>query len=319
MANATPEANGLQDSLPETTNAPADLIGRRPLGEGPVGTLGLIHLAVVALYRNFWRLVVITLYAGAVGFGLSFLLYCPLGITLKGHPLWVQYLAAPLAAPILVPLIAGYTYTVLLQVLGLKPKAKEVLRSIESGGLYLNVLAAGGVPYMGRWLLWTLASQLSWPHAETLVPGHPLVAEFLRRLAAGVPWILFLPFAFSAIHVLVARVPFTRALVRSFRFAVGHCRLFAGFILLCIGASLLSTGAATQLKLLPELSNRARGAFGGAAGAALVWMVLTFGCLSLLAAIGLVTALIEALFYREFVWREREAQGSPLDSPAEKA
>ena len=302
-------AKGPQESSPETANAPADLIGRRPPGEGPVGMLGLIRLALITLQFNFWRLVVITLYAGAVGLSLSLLICCPLGITLKGHPLWLRYLMIPLLVPIFVPLIAGYTYTVLLQVLGLKPKAKEVLRPIKSGGLYLNVLAAGGVPYLGSWLLWTLASQLSWPHAETLVPGHPLVAEFLRRLAAGVPWILFLPFAFSAIHVLIARVPFTRALVRSFRFARSHCRLFTSFILLRVGASLLYMGAATLPKLLPELPNRARDAFGGAAGAALVWMVLASGCLSLLAAIGLVTALIDAFFYREFVWRDREAQG----------
>jgi hypothetical protein len=308
MSNATPNAKGPQESPPETASAPADLIGWRPPGESSVGTIGLIRLTLATLRFNFWRLIVFTLYVGAVGFGLSLLVCCPLGITLKGHPLWLRYLVTPLTAPITIPLIAGYTYAVLLQVLGLKPKAKEVLRPIESGGLYLNVLAAGGVPYLGGWLLWTLASQLPWTPAETLVPGHPLVAQFLRGLAAGVPWILFLPFAFSAIHVLVARVPFTRALVRSFRFAVGHCRLFTGFLLLRVGASLLSTGAATPARFLRELFNRARGTVWGTSGPLLVWMVLVFGFLGgLLVVIGLLTTLIDALFYREFVWREREA------------
>lgn len=97
--------------MSNTTPQPDDILGTRPASEGPVGMLGLIYLAVVAFYRNFWRLVVITLYAGAVGFGLLLLACCPLGITLKGYPLWLRYLMTPLSAPILVPLIAGYTYT----------------------------------------------------------------------------------------------------------------------------------------------------------------------------------------------------------------
>jgi hypothetical protein len=295
---------------------PDDILGMRPAGEGPVGTLGLIRLVLATLRFNFWRLVVITLYVGAVGLGLSLLICCPLIITLQGHPLWLQYLGSPVAAPFLVPLMVGYTYVILLQVLGFKPKAIEVFRPVKSAGLYLNVLAAGGIPYLGGWLLWMLASQPSWPAAETLVPGHPLVAQSLRSLATGTLWIPLLPLAFSGIHVLVARVPFTRALARSARFAIGQWQLFAGFVLLHIGTLLASAGAAPLPKLSTQLSRQAAGTPGGAGGTFFLGIVFLLGLAVCVAANGLVSTLILALFYREFVWREREAQSPPLDSPA---
>ena len=133
MPNATPDAMGPRESSPETASAPTDLIGRRPLGEGPVGTIGLIRLTFATLRFNFWRLVVITLYVSAVGFGLSLLVCCPLNITLQGHPLWLRYLSAPLYVPIFVPLMAGYAYAVLLQVLGLNQRGPPTNR--ERGSL----------------------------------------------------------------------------------------------------------------------------------------------------------------------------------------
>ena len=165
-----------------------------------------------------------------------------------------------------------------------------------------------------------LASQLPWPSLETLVPGHPLVAEYLRGVANGALWILLLPLAFSGIHVLVARVPFTRALARSTRFAVGQWQLFAGLVLLHIGTFLSAGALRPCLKLSTELLNRLGGIAGDASGTFSLGIILFLGVVVCVVVGGLVNTLILALFYREFVWREREAQGrAPLDSASEMA
>ena len=220
---------------------PADIVGTRPAGEGPVGTLGLIRITLATLRFNFWRLLVITLYAESIGVGLSLLVCCPLGLALGGHPEWTKYLAWPLVLPIAIPLATGYAYAVLLQALGRRPKAKEVLHPIESGRLYLNVLGAAGLPTLATWIIYTAASQFPWPTAATLLPAHPLLGHFLKLFASQLPGFVALPFAFAGIDALVRRARFVHALARSLHFACRQQILFAGLIILnicfAVGAS----------------------------------------------------------------------------------
>jgi len=307
MSNATPDAKGPQESSPETASAPADLIGQRPPGESPVGTISLIRLTLATLRFNFWRLIIITLYTGAVALGLPLLICCPLGLAFRPHPEWSRYLAWPILLPIVVPLMVGYGYAVLLQILGRRPKLREILRWLESWGLYLNVLAAGGLPSLAMWMIDTVASQLPWVSAETLLPAHPLVSHFLDLLTKQLVGIVVLPFAFAGLDALVRQVHFGRALARSLSFARRHRSLFAGFAATSLGFAATLSAWGVLLRFTKIWASGPGADFGEQGKEFLIGISLLIAILAGAMLYTMAATVIGALFYREFVWREREA------------
>ena len=277
---------------------PTDVVGRRPAGQQPQGAVQLFVLALVSLYYHFAELLRILLLGLVIVVPVGFLFGCFLGwLTPQGQPSWQSYVLGPALGPVFAPLGAGLQYVVLLTVQRLFPKAREALRPFRSGEVYLNVLVAAGAAYFGGsafWALWNLAVFLV---AGELPLSDPFADQALRLLPALLSTLLFLPLAFAGLDVLASKASFRQAIARSIRFAVSQKRLVAGYAIIAL------IGATISELALPMLPSSAA---APQAGGETSWVghAMAVGVFLLTLPVELV---VSVLFYREFVWRERDA------------
>ena len=282
---------------------PADLVGLRPLGEQPQGAAHLFVLALVSLYYHFAELLRISLLVLVIAATALLLVGCFMGWFLpKGQLGWQSYIPGLVLIPVFAPLWAGAEYVVLLTVQRVYPKAREALRPFRSGTVYLNVLVAEGASQFGAWAFAAL-----WNLAVFLVAGEfplsdPLADHALRALpAALLGTLLFLPLAFAGLDVLVSKASFRQAITRSIRFAFSQKRLFAGYAIITLAGM-----AAVELTPPTRVSSAAAPHVGGEFS----WVALAVVAGVFVFTV-LVGAVAKALFYRELVWREREAATPP--------
>jgi hypothetical protein len=278
---------------------PDDPVGRRPPAEQPQGAAHLFVLALVSLYYHFAELLRISLLGLVIAVPLVFLFGCLLGgYVPKGGPSWQSYVSGLALIPVFAPLWAGLEYVVLLTVQRLFPKAREALRPFRSSAVYLNVLVAAGVVYFG----WSAFSAL-WNLAVFLVAGElplsdPFADQALRLLpAALLGTLLFLPLAFAGLDVLASKASFRQAIARSIRFAFSQKRLVASY-------AIIALTEATILELALAMLPSSAGAPQAGGETSWVGLTVVVGVFLLTLLVGI---LVKALFYREFVWREREA------------
>lgn len=278
---------------------PADPVGRRPPGEQPQGAAHLFVLALVSLYYHFAELLRFTLLALVIALSLVFLFGCLLGwFAPKGGSSWQSYVWGLALAPVFAPLWAGLEYVVLLTVQRLYPKAREALRPFHNGSVYLNVLVAAGAAYIGG-----SAFAALWNLAVFLVAGEfplsdPLADRALRVLpAALLGTLLFLPLAFAGLDVLASKASYRQAIARSIRFAFSQKRLVAGYAVIALAGT-----AVVELTPSTRVSSAAAPHVGGEFSWVAFAVVAGVFALTLL-----VEMVVRVLFYRELVWREREA------------
>ena len=296
---------------PDANPLPADVVGLRPAGGRPQGAAGLALAAARALRSHFGRLLFITvvtlatllramsLLAGLIG---------QFGGLVKGEGRTPDLLS-PLSWIVVVPLMVGFVYAVLLLLQGQPPRVAAIFHAFESGSQYLNVLAAGAVPAAIQWILEMqtrpVLESAGWLPAAADVSFR---AALVRQLPGAIFSVMVLPLAFAAIHVLVTRAPFVVALGRSLNFfrrnpglAVGYAALSLSLAVgICAVVSVINTQAQrlgvdswTEMKG-PEV------ALNVTVYAAAVFTVVL---------VTLIGAVLSALFYREFLWRDREAAG----------
>jgi hypothetical protein len=286
---------------PETYRIPADPVGKRPLGESPRTTPILLWITLLDTWYHLGAICVITLFAGVLLGGASLLVCCPIGhiLNLKGQPDWVGSLTAPLYWPLGIPIGIGYTYVLLLVVQHARPKAREVLGAFKNRTLYFNVLLAAALPALGSLALWLVVKLI----AGALPEMHPTEDPVTNRFLAALPYtfisLLFLPFAFSGLDAIVARAPWAAAIRRSLGFAVRNPRLFAGFAVIFFLVD-LAIAAATAAPALHKQQIQSR----PEDLTALLSMAVPLGLMGILL---ILLGLVGVQFYREFVWREREA------------
>jgi hypothetical protein len=288
---------------------PADPVGLRPPGEQPQGAVHLFVLALVSLYYHFAEFLRIALLGLVIALPLLLLFGCLLGGHVpKGGPNWQSYVWGLALVPVFAPFWAGLEYVVLLTVQRLFPKAREALRPFRSGAVYLNVLVAAGAADFGGSAfsaLWNLAVFLI---AGELPLSDPLADQALRQWPATLlSTLLFLPLVFAGLDVLASKASFRQAIARSIRFAFSQKRLVAGYAIIAL----------TEATILLALGMRDSSAGAPQAGGETSWVGL-----AVFAGVFVLTLLVrivaKALFYREFVWREREA-AAPAATPREIA
>jgi len=271
-----------------------DTVGTRPPCEQPQGTLGLLWSTLVSVGSHFWRLVVITCYMGATYVVGGLLASGLLWYLLKGHPEWFRVLKEPILWLLFTPIFTGYAYAVLLEFQGFRPRPREIFLPFDGLNLYFTVLVAGVLPDFGFWLFRVLSGSFSWSFFETLGHDRPLAAEFLRMVPGIAFKLIFLPFVFAGIDALVTRKRLLKTIGHTLGLVIRDKRLFVGFFLVSLVSLLV---IATSMALfwhdracLKEMS--------------LTALLTTLVLMTLSMMLG---AAIRVQFYREFVWREREA------------
>lgn len=292
-----------QDVLPW----PADPIGTRPPGEPRRDMLQIVWYGLVATRYHFGLLAEMTFYAGAIYLLAAVLLSCPYDYYRAGLPWWTGHLAPPLFLPLAVPLFTGYAYAFLLEFQGLSPKARALFRAFAKRRLYLNVLVAGGVPYLATCALDVLGALVFPGLREPLSAGTPLGTKMACLIPRTLAQLAVMPLVFGAIDALVADHACQVALRRSVGFLLKQSRLFAGFILVAfveVGIFFAVVFAFLFYAGMPQARTQGFGqpCFGLLMGC----LLIVFGFLAFM-----VVTAIGVLFYREFVWREREAEAPP--------
>jgi hypothetical protein len=286
--------------------APADIVGVRPPGEPRHGAVELVWHSLVGARFHVWPLAKITCYAGAIYLLAGALLCRPYNYFRAGMPWWLGQLPSPLLLPLAVPLFAGYAYAFLLELVGHRPRPRVVLRAFTDRRLYLNVLIAGGVPYAVSAVITFLAA-LVFPYFREPMPyGAALGTALVFLIPDTLALVATLPFAFAGIDALAAGHPFHEALKRSIGFLVRQWRLFPGSVLVSFAYGIIFNALPFAFQFCPGMSKGALlGSEGGLStlapfaltGLALIWVVLD--------------TIVVVFFYREFVWREREAAATP--------
>jgi len=272
--------------------------------ESPAGPAQLLWITFVEIRFHWPRLLVVTLAAGLIG-GLFFIPYGWLATWLFLHRQDFLYHLTWLASwPLMLPLYAGYGYCLLLAIQDFRPRAREVLRPFRSGALYVNVLAAEGLPALGGWALW-MAGQAAatWILPAEFAGEHPTLDHIFRLAGSTAQSIIVLPFAFAGLDAVVRRCSFRAALARSLHFATTRTGLFAGFVV-------LSLIAMTAMQELGMSSRHARPDAGSDADVASWIVFLVQMCLVFF------EFLLASVFYREFAWREREDSAAAMPDPA---
>ena len=287
---------------------PSDPVGVRPAGESSCGILDLLWLTLVEIRCHLKRILVISFYAGCLYLAACLLLGCLGSLLFKGTPSWWTELMIPLSLLIGVPVTFGYSYALLLVVQRQKPKAREVFRPFESLALYVNVLVAGGLGCLGAWATNLVLGLIPVGIPEAMLPEDPLSRTFVQSLPGAVVGLLWgLPFVFAGIDAVVTRDRFGRCLARSVGFARRHGRLFAGFVVISAAESLIGY----WLSALQKTHSAGLGDAHYSGDIALPWLAF-----ALIVAMLVIGALVFVLYYREFVWREREAGATPPAAPA---
>lgn len=293
-------------ALGSSSPAPADVAGTRPPGEPRHGAVELVWHSLMAMRFHLWRLVKITCYAGAICMLAGTLLCCPYNYFRPGLPWWFDHLPFPLLLPLAVPVFAGYTYAFLLEFVGRRPKPRVVFQAFTDRRLYVNVLMAAGVPYAVSAVIMFLAAVVFPCFREPMPDGAALGATLVSLIPYTLAQLGMLPFAFAGIDALAAGHPFQAALKRSLGFLVRQSRLFTGFVLVSLSYWIIYSVLAFALQYYAGMPKGAL--LGSEAGVGTLVPFLLIGFVLLWVMLG--TAMV-VLFYREFVWREREAAATP--------
>jgi hypothetical protein len=193
----------------------------------------------------------------------------------------------------------GYTYALLLVVQHARPKAREVLRAFRSRALYFNVLLAASLPALGSWALSLVARFIAATLPEIHVAQDPVTDRFLAVVPYTFISLLFVPFALAGLDAIVTRAPWIAAIRRSLGFAVRNPRLFAGFAVIVFLVD-LAIAAATAAPALHKQQIQSR-------PEDLTDLLSVAVPLGLMGIFLILLGLVGVQFYREFVWREREA------------
>ena len=286
---------------------PADPVGTRPPGEPRHDTLELVWYGLVATRYHFGPLAKMTFYAGAIYLLAGVLLCCPYNYFRAGLPWWAGFLTSPLYLPLAVPLFTGYAYAFLLEFRGMRPRARVLFRAFAERRLYLNVLVAGGVPYLASCAVDVLAALLFPGFREPLSLGVPLGTMVASMIPGALAQLAVIPLVFGPIDALVADHACQVALRRSVGFLFKHSRLFAGFILVAlVEAGMLNALVFAFLYYAGMPDADTQGVGQPCVGFLMALLPIGFGILAII-----VGTAICVLFYREFVWREREAEAPP--------
>jgi hypothetical protein len=292
---------GMPEPGPQAA-APADIVGVRPPGEPRHGAVELVWHSLVAVRFHLWRLVKITCYAGAICVPAGAMLCCPYNYFRPGLPWWFGHLPYPLLLPLAVPVFAGYDYAFLLEFVGLRPKPKVVFQAFTDRRLYVNVLVAAGVPYAVSAVIMYLTAVVFPYFREPMPDGTALGTRLVFLIPDTLARLAMLPFAFAGLDALAAGHAFHEALKRSIGFLVGQRRLFTGFVLVSLAYRIIFN----VFQYYAGMPKAALLGWGAAAGALVAVVLIGFGFL-----LSMLPAAMEVFFYREFVWREREAAATP--------
>jgi len=286
---------------------PRDPVGARLAGEPRPGLVGLIALTLLALRCHFWRTVQLFLVAALIFLIPSVVVRLAERWLAQAGLKWASFLPQIAYWPVVVPVMAGLSHAILLLVQRCRPPWYEVVRPMLSLRLYGNVLMAG-LPAIA--VYWATSSGLIVagvsPWLRELF-GEGIGGEWAGQLPGVVlPTLVALPFVFAGLDAVATWSPFGRALRRNLRFAAHNPWLLLGFGL--VQAAIGSGSALTQAVIARHKDWLPEGWLWGG--------VPILGGLAAMLAIAALHTVIHPVFYREFVWREREAQGPPLDSPA---
>jgi hypothetical protein len=287
-------------------HVPADIVGTRPQGASPRGTMALLRQAAKVVRREPGRLALLTLCAGLIA-GVSLLqlgvIFFVLGNTaVRGDNLFllcVCILAEPLAWLVIVPLMAGYKNALLLLLQDRRPPVRYLWSWIDSPGRYFRVLLAGSIPLVPGWLV-------SVP-ACFLLPGDDfrvgLTLELPLRLGL---YLALLPLAFADISALTVREAFPKAIGHSLVLVVRNWRLFVTLLPGHLWLLALQLGNTLRIPIIFMIWIILFGVWQEASGvgiASLFFLVLP-GFMA--TGVILVCAqVVVALLYQELVWRER--------------
>jgi hypothetical protein len=289
-------------ALGSSSPAPADIVGVRPPGEPRHGAVELVWHSLVAMRFHLWPLVKITCYAGAICVPAGAMLCCPYNYFRAGLPWWFGHLPSTLFLPLAVPLLAGYAYAFLLEFVGRRPKPRVVFQAFTDRRLYVNVLIAAGVPY-AVWAVITFLAAVVFPGLREPMPdGAALGTRLVFQIPDTLAQLVMLPFAFAGIDALAAGHAFHAALKRSIGFLIKQSRLFTGFVLVSLAYWII-------FNVFQYYAGMPWGTLLGwqpAAGILVPFVFIGFGFLLYM----LPNAMV-VFFYREFVWREREAAATP--------
>jgi hypothetical protein len=276
---------------------PKDSVGVRPAGERRSGPVWLLWLTLMALRYHFWQV---------VQFLLLGVLFCLVPLVVAGVAAgwlkqagfeWVGFLTYVATWPVVVPVAAGLSHAILLVVQRYRPPWYEVVRPVLNLRLYGNVLMAG-LPAIAA--MWATSFGLMLAGVSPALGGfgQGIWANWVSRLPGAVlPNLMVLPFSFAGLDAVATWSPFGLSLRRNLRFAARNLRLLLGFGLVQVaigsGSALTEMLCRHRKDWLPEGT---------------VWLVvLIVGGLAAWLMIVSVGAVVHPMFYREFVWREREA------------
>jgi hypothetical protein len=289
-------------ALGSSSPAPADVVGARPPREPRHGAVALVWHSLVAVRFHLWRLVKITCYAGAICVPAGAMLCCPYNYFRPGLPWWFGHLPSYLLLPLAAPVFAGYAYAFLLEFVGLRPKPRVVFHAFTDRRLYFNVLVAAGVPYAGSAVIVYLAAVVFPYFREPMPDGATLGTRLVFLLPYKLADLAMLPFAFAGLDALAAGHAFHEALKRSIGFLVGQRGLFTGFVLVSLAYWIIFS----MFDYYAWMPKAALLGWQPAAGALVPFALIGWGFLLFV----LPNAMV-VFFYREFVWREREAAATP--------
>jgi len=298
---------GMPEPGPQAA-APADIVGVRPPGEPRHGAVELVWHSLVGTRFHLWPLVKITCYAGAIYLLAGAMLCCPYNYFRPGLPWWFGHLPSPLLL-LAVPLLAGHAYAFLLEFVGLRPRPRVVLQAFTDRRLYFNVLVAGGVPYAVSTVIMFLAAVVFPGFREPMPHGAALGTRLVVLIPHTLAQLAMLPFAFAGIDALTAGHAFHEALKRSLGFLVRQSRLFTGFVLVSLAYWIIFDGVVFAFQYYARMPEGALLGWEAAVGVLVPFALIGFGFL--LVVLG---ATMVVLFYREFVWREREATATPAQA-----
>ena len=308
MANITPE--------------PDDILGTRPSGEGRAGAAQLLRAGLGFLQRHglrAWLLAVLTL---AILFVTAQLIFICFVITHgPTFALWWWYAAVIANIVARAPFLAAFAYTLLLLLQRRRAGAKTLFSPFRSLTLWANTALAGSAALLVHGLVPWILRSVPWAEfGAGLVDENSLLAKTFRLIPiskwilADLPgWIGILvavPLAWSALNVLALGTPGFRAITQSVRLARRHWRLAALYLAAAVLLPLTLWVLAPLWDFTVLNKGIARELLSGLA---------TLCSLLISSVILLLESLVLVLVYREMVWREREAEGPPLDSPAETA
>jgi hypothetical protein len=276
-----------------------DAIGIRPPGEDRRGVLDLLRLTYVLILVDFWQLLRLALCCTVVA---ATLVYAPIILLMHLIPDNQEAVKDTgfLVSWLLLPLVIGYEYSVLLTANKVDAKAKTLFYPFSSFRLYLSVLLAGSISYLGAIAVSWIAGHLSLAALETHF--HPFFADSLRYIVSVGLGLLLAPLAFAGLDAAVRRGGPIRALGRCIDLARRQLPFFLACALLMLALNLIFSALDTTSKFPAE----------GLGPDRMILDIFPRTFLALMSAFVsvasfIIQTIVLVLIYRELVWRDREA------------